>query len=246
MNHPTGARRFGPLTTTSVGSFPRPTWLAHTQRNQLTFQLAGETLTEAMDDATVVVLRDQEDLGLDLVTDGEQRRTHFIFHIAGNWNGVDTQTLGHKDRYRNRTVDRMVPRIIGKITRRAPATVDDMRFAKAHTDRPLKMQVPGPMTVVDSTLNEFYERRSRAGPRHRRRPQRRAARDRRPAGCDVMQIDEPAMTRYHDKVRAYGARRSTAASTASRCRPSCISATAIPAASALQHRVSNTAICCRI
>jgi 5-methyltetrahydropteroyltriglutamate--homocysteine methyltransferase len=205
MNHPTGARRFGPLTTTSVGSFPRPTWLAHTQRNQLTFQLAGETLTEAMDDATVVVLREQEDLGLDLLTDGEMRRTSFIFHVAGNWDGVDTQTLGHTDRYRNRTVDRLVPRITGRIARHAPATVDDLRFAKAYTERPLKMAVPGPLTVIDSTVNEFYEHEDEMA-LDIAAALNAELRELEACGCDVLQIDEPAMTRYHDKVRAYGAR----------------------------------------
>ena len=75
---------FAPLTTTSVGSFPRPTWLANTKRNQLSFRLEGDELRGAMDDATVLVLREQEALGLDLLTDGEMRRTTFIFHIAGS------------------------------------------------------------------------------------------------------------------------------------------------------------------
>lgn len=196
---------FGPLTTTSVGSFPRPTWLAHTQRNQLTFQLAGETLQEAMDDATIVVLREQEALGLDLLTDGEIRRTSFIFHVAGSWDGVDTRTLGHTDRYRNRHVDRLVPRITGKIARRAPATAGDLRFAKAHTSRPLKMAVPGPMTVIDSTVNEFYEQDEETA-MDIAAALNAELRALEAGGCDVLQIDEPAMTRYHDKVRAYGAR----------------------------------------
>jgi 5-methyltetrahydropteroyltriglutamate--homocysteine methyltransferase len=74
---------FTPLATTSIGSFPRPTWLAVTQRNQLTFRLEGAALAEAMDDATILALREQEELGLDILTDGEMRRTGFFFHIAG-------------------------------------------------------------------------------------------------------------------------------------------------------------------
>jgi len=122
-----------PLATTSVGSFPRPTWLAHTKRNQLTFQVLGPALAEAMDDATVLVLREQEELGLDILTDGEMRRTHFIFHIAGAWEGVDTESLVTKEIYRNRVANRQVPRIYGKIERRAPAAVADLDFATAHT-----------------------------------------------------------------------------------------------------------------
>ena len=196
---------FGPLTTTSVGSFPRPTWLAHTQRNQLTFRLEGEALKEAMDDAMALTIREQERLGLDILTDGEMRRTTFIFHIAGQWHGVDTEKQVNKQVYRNREANRLVPRITGKISRRAPAAVDDLRAAKSHTRRPVKMAVPGPMTVIDSSSNEFY------------RDEEELAfdvatalnaelRDLQDAGADVLQIDEPAMTRYHDKVRRYGAK----------------------------------------
>jgi 5-methyltetrahydropteroyltriglutamate--homocysteine methyltransferase len=195
---------FGALTTTSVGSFPRPTWLAHTRRNQLTFRVSGDALKEAMDDATRIVLGEQEELGLDVLTDGEMRRANFIFHIAGNWEGIDIKTLATKEIYRNRTVNRPVPRITGPIVRRAATLVDDLLAAKSHTKRPLKMAVPGPMTVIDSAANQFYEHEEELA------FDIAAAingelRDLQEAGCEVLQIDEPAMTRYHDKVRAYGA-----------------------------------------
>jgi len=196
---------FGPLTTTSVGSFPRPTWLAHTKRNQLTFRLDGDELRAAMDDATALVVREQEVLGLDLLTDGEMRRTTFIFHIAGNWDGVDTDYPVVKEIYRNRTANRLVPRIIGKIVWRGPTTVDDLRVANAHTTRPLKMAVPGPMTVIDSSANEFYDDEEEQA-FDIAAALNAELRDLQAAGCAVLQIDEPAMTRYHDKVRAYGAR----------------------------------------
>jgi 5-methyltetrahydropteroyltriglutamate--homocysteine methyltransferase len=196
---------FAALATTSVGSFPRPTWLAETQRGEATFRLTGEPLKEAQDDATRLVLREQEELDLDILTDGEIRRGHFIFHIAGTWDGVDSENLVNKPIYRNRTANRMVPRITGKIVRRAAASVGDLRFAKAHSGRPLKMAVPGPMTVADSAANEFYSSEEELA------FDAAAAingelRDLQAAGCDVLQIDEPAMTRYHDKVAAYGAK----------------------------------------
>jgi 5-methyltetrahydropteroyltriglutamate--homocysteine methyltransferase len=196
---------FGPLTTTSVGSFPRPTWLAHTQRNQLTFKVSGDALKEAMDDATILVLREQEELGLDVLTDGEMRRSSFIFHIAGQWDGVDSDRLVNKTIYRNRAANRLVPRITGKIVRRAPSSVDDLRVAKSHTSRPLKMAVPGPMTVVDSSLNEFYQKEDELA-FDVAAALNGELRDLQDAGCEVLQIDEPAMTRYHDKVRDYGAK----------------------------------------
>jgi 5-methyltetrahydropteroyltriglutamate--homocysteine methyltransferase len=204
----TGARPitmpFRPLATTSVGSFPRPTWLAHTQRNQLSFRLSGAALKEAMDDAMTVVLREQEDLGLDILTDGEMRRASFIFHVAGQWDGVDTETLVRKDIYRNRAAERLVPRITGRIVRRGAGCVDDLRAAKSRTDRPLKVAVPGPMTVVDSAMNEFYRDEDELA-FDAATALNAELRDLQAAGCAVLQIDEPAMTRYHDKVRAYGA-----------------------------------------
>ena len=194
-----------PLATTSVGSLPRPGWLAATARSEVTFRMSGDLLEEALDDATVVVLREQEELGLDILTDGEMRRTHFIFHIAGAWDGIDTRNLATKTTYRNRAANRLVPRVTGKIVRRGPASVGDLTAAKAHTARPLKMAVPGPMTVVDSVLNEFYADEAELA------FDAAAAingelRDLQAAGCAVLQIDEPAMTRYHDKVAAYGAK----------------------------------------
>jgi 5-methyltetrahydropteroyltriglutamate--homocysteine methyltransferase len=195
---------FGPLTTASVGSLPRPAWLAGTKRNQLSFRVSGDALAEAMDDATILVLAEQDELGLDIVTDGEMHRSHFIFHVAGAWDGVDTQTLINKEIYRNRAANRMVPRITGKIAWREAACLDDLRLAKAHTRRPVKMAVPGPMTVIDSAANEFYDDEAELAfdIAAALNAELRALQA---AGCDVLQLDEPAMTRYHDKVRAYGA-----------------------------------------
>ena len=128
-----------PLTTTTIGSFPRPAWLAATDRSHARFRLEGEALREAQDDATLLTLREQEALGLDIVTDGEQRREGFIFHMARTWEGIDLVNQGRKDTYRGRAAPRTVPRITGKIVRRAPSTVEDLRFAKAHTRAPVKM-----------------------------------------------------------------------------------------------------------
>src|SRR6476646_8414004 len=149
--------RLGPLTTTSIGSFPRPHWLADTERNRVTFRLEGEALRQAQDDATIVTLREQEEMGLDLLTDGEQRREGFIFHMTRTWDGVDLVNQVQKEVYRRRVQPRLVPRITGKIKWRGPATVEDVRFAKMHTRRPVKMALAGPMTVVDSASNEAYK-----------------------------------------------------------------------------------------
>ncbi len=193
-----------PLAATTVGSFPRPNWLAKVERSVATFRLEGESLREGQDDATIIAIHDQEEAGLDLLTDGEQRRINFIAHVIGCWDGVDFTELHLKRQYRRRAQDRMLPRIMDRVKRRTPAAVEDVRFAKSHASRPVKMAVPGPMTVIDSTVNEAYDDEGALA-------QDIAAAlnaellDLQAAGCDVLQIDEPAMTRYHEKVAAYGA-----------------------------------------
>ena len=194
-----------PIATTTVGSFPRPSWLADHERSQVKFRLEGARLAEALDDATVVILRQQEVIGLDLLTDGEQRRPHFINHILASFDGIDLVKQGLKSVYRRRAQERRVPRVIARIKRRSPAALADVRFAKAHTDRPIKMAVPGPLTVVDSTLDEAYDDEEALALDVAAAINLELL-DLQEAGCDVLQIDEPAMTRYHEKVHAYGAR----------------------------------------
>jgi 5-methyltetrahydropteroyltriglutamate--homocysteine methyltransferase len=197
--------KLGPLLTTSVGSLPRPSWLAATERSRVTFRLAGEALSEAQDDATLLSLREQEDIGLDLLTDGELRRESFVYHAAATWDGVDLVNRRAKDTYRNRQSPHNVPCIIGKVARREAACVGEVRFAKSHTRRPVKVAVPGPMTVIDSTLNIFYPDEAELAMDIAAAVNAELL-DLQAAGCDALQIDEPAMTRYHDKTFAYGAK----------------------------------------
>ena len=194
-----------PIATTTTGSFPRPTWLAEREGTSVHFRLDGGALQEAQDDATIVVLREQEALGLDLLTDGEQRRPHFISHVLAGLEGIDVVERRVKAVYRRQASPRPVPRIVGPVRRLAPLIVADVRFAKAHTARPIKMAVPGPMTVVDSTYDEAYGDEA-ALALDVAAALNAELLDLQAAGCDVLQIDEPAMTRYHEKVAAYGAR----------------------------------------
>jgi 5-methyltetrahydropteroyltriglutamate--homocysteine methyltransferase len=194
-----------PIAATTIGSFPRPSWLAATDRSRVTFRLDGAAQKEAQDDATSLSMRTQEQVGLDLLTDGEQRRTGFINHILAAFDGVDLTHEAVKAIYRRRALERSVPRVVGKIKRNKPAIVDDLRFAKAQTTKPIKMAVPGPMTVIDSTLDETYNDEG-AMAMDVAAALNEELRDLQAAGCDVLQIDEPAMTRYHEKVFEYGAR----------------------------------------
>jgi len=194
-----------PIAATTIGSFPRPRWLANAVRSKVTVNLEGELLEEGLDDATTLAIRGQELAGLDLVTDGEQRRPHFIDHVLNSMEGVDTVNRVPKGLYRRREEVHQVPRVYGPISRRVPAVVEDLRFAKSRTDRPVKMAVPGPMTVIDSTLDEHYGDEA-AMAMDVAAVLNAELRDLQAAGADVVQIDEPAMTRYHEKVAAYGAR----------------------------------------
>ena len=193
------------IATTTIGSFPRPAWLGATDRSRVNFQLEGDALKEAQDDATSLNIRTQEQIGLDLLTDGEQRRTGFINHILAAFDGVDLTHEAVKAIYRRRAQERSVPRIVGKIKRNKPAIVADLRFAKSQTAKPIKMAVPGPMTVIDSTLDEAYHDEG-AMAMDVAAALNEELRELQAAGCDVLQIDEPAMTRYHEKVFEYGAR----------------------------------------
>jgi 5-methyltetrahydropteroyltriglutamate--homocysteine methyltransferase len=194
-----------PIATTTIGSFPRPAWLAQTDRSRAIFRLDGAALKEAQDDATALSIHTQERIGLDLLSDGEQRRTGFINHVLASFDGIDLAHEAVKQIYRRREQPRPVPRIVGKIKRRGPAIVDDLLFAKSQTAKPIKMDVPGPMTVVDSTLDEFYKDEA-AMAMDVAAALNEELRDLQSAGCDVIEIDEPAMTRYHEKVFAYGAK----------------------------------------
>jgi 5-methyltetrahydropteroyltriglutamate--homocysteine methyltransferase len=179
--------------------------LADRERGEVTFRLEGAALREAQDDATIVVLHEQERLGVDLLTDGEQRRAQFIYHVLASMEGFDLVDRRPKAIRRRTDVERLVPRVTGPVRRRASAVVEDLRFAKLHTSRPVKMAVPGPMTVVDSTYDEAYGDEAAlamdvAAAVNEELLELQAA------GCDIVQIDEPAMTRYHEKVAAYGVR----------------------------------------
>ena len=197
----------GPVAATTVGSFPRPGWLARpdltSSRVGLQFAVDEEHLHEAQDDATLLSLREQDDDGLDLLTDGEQRRTNFINHVLAAWDGIDLARQRPKG-IRRRERLRDVPCVVGEVRRREQAVVQDLRFAKAHTSKPVKMAVPGPMTIVDTTFDEAYGDEAKlamdvAAALNAEILELQAA------GADVVQIDEPAMTRYHEKTAEYGA-----------------------------------------
>lgn len=194
------------LHTTITGSLPKPSWLARLGAPLFApWVPPPEQLAEAQDDAVRLALMEQEAAGLDIVTDGEQRRRHYIWGFVESLTGIDTQTLAMKmtrnARYAPQT---QVARIVGEVTRPQPVLVTALRFAKSHTQRPVKVTLPGPMTTVDTLLDEYYRGDEATLVMRFAALLNAEARDLAAAGADVIQFDEPCFNIYVDKVRDWG------------------------------------------
>jgi len=193
------------LRTTIVGSLPKPGWLSEPGALRAAWRLRGDELREAQDDAVRLMLAEQEGAGIDVVCDGEMRRRHYIWGFLDGLTGTDTENLGMKRaRGARYAASTPVARITGVVTRPAPVLLDALRFARAHTARPLKVTLPGPMTIVDSVLDEHYGMDERSLALHFAELLNAEARDLAAAGADVVQFDEPCFNVYVDKVKDWG------------------------------------------
>ena len=190
------------LKTSIAGSLPKPAWLAPPATLWAPWLLAGDALEEGKRDAVRLALRDQEEAGLDIVTDGEQSRRHFVWGFVEQIEGIDFSRMVNigirADRYR---AD--VPTVAGPVRRRGPVHAGEVRFARAHTARALKWTLPGPMTVVDTVHDAHYRSRARLG-MELARLINEEARELEALGADVIQLDEPAFNVYMDEVRDWG------------------------------------------
>ena len=197
--------------TTIVGSFPQPDWLIDRQklagrfpprvRAKELWRVAEPYLQQAWEDATLLAIRAQEDAGLDIVTDGEIRRESYSNRFATALDGVDLDNPGT-------ALDRSghpnpVPRIVGPIRRRHAVEVEDLRFLKAHTDRRVKITVPGPFTMSCQAQNDHYKDVAEAAMDYAVAVNAEI-RDLFAAGADVVQIDEPYMQARPEKARQFG------------------------------------------
>src|ERR1700739_4092751 len=148
------------LQTTIVGSLPKPAWLAVPEKLWPAWCLQADVLAEGQRDAVLAALKEQEAAGIDIVTDGEQSRQHFVHGFLARLDGIDfgkRVTIGIRaDRYKAE-----VPTVTGPLARRAPVHLDEVRWARAHTERRLKFTIPGPMTIVDTLADEHYRRTAR-------------------------------------------------------------------------------------
>jgi 5-methyltetrahydropteroyltriglutamate--homocysteine methyltransferase len=199
------------LPTTLVGSYPQPDWLI--DREKLATRLPPRVratdlwrvdpayLRAAQDDATILAIRDQERAGLDIITDGEIRRESYSNRFALALDGIDADNPGSMpDRLGN---PMPVPRVTGPIRRREQVQVEDVRFLRANTDRPIKITVPGPFTMSQQAQDEHY-----ASEEERAYAFADAVReeivDLFDAGADIVQLDEPWMEARAEQARAFG------------------------------------------
>jgi 5-methyltetrahydropteroyltriglutamate--homocysteine methyltransferase len=188
--------------TTIAGSLPKPSWLAEPNRLWPPWRLSGADLEAAKRDATLLAIKEQEDAGVDIVSDGEQSRQHFVHGFLELVEGIDHSRrveMGiRNDRYRA-----MVPTVVGPLRLGGRVHATEARLARAHTDRRLKFTLPGPMTIVDTIADAHYGDRKEmamafAGLLNEE------ARGLQADGVDVIQFDEPAFNVYMDDVVEWG------------------------------------------
>jgi 5-methyltetrahydropteroyltriglutamate--homocysteine methyltransferase len=190
------------LDTTIAGSLPKPHWLAEPERLWAPWQHSGAALEQAQRDAVLVALKQQEVAGIDIVSDGEQFRQHFVHGFLVGVEGVDFE---HRKRIgiRDNRYEADCPTVIGPVRRRKPVHGEEVRFTRAHTARRLKFTLPGPMTIVDTLADEHYG--DRAGmAMDFARALNEEARELEALGVDLIQFDEPAFNVYLDDVETWG------------------------------------------
>jgi len=199
------------LPTSLVGSYAQPEWLIDRKklagrfpprvRARELWRVAPEWLDAAQDDATLLAIRDQERAGLDIITDGEMRRESYSNRFATALEGVDIDNPGT-------ALDRSghpnpVPRVTGKVRRKHPVEVADVKFLRANTDRMIKMTVPGPFTMSQQAQNNFYADEEEMALDYAAAVNAEI-KDLFAAGADVVQVDEPYMQARPEKARKYG------------------------------------------
>jgi 5-methyltetrahydropteroyltriglutamate--homocysteine methyltransferase len=188
--------------TTIAGSLPKPFWLAKPKTLWAPWTQQGEALVEAKRDATLLILKEQEDAGIDIVTDGEQSRQHFVHGFLERIDGIDFNrrvAMGiRKNRY---TAE--VPTVTAALQRKGPVHRTEAALARAHTKRKLKFTLPGPMTIIDTIADEHYGDRIKMAMRFAELLNEEAL-ELQALGVDVIQFDEPAFNVYMDEVKEWG------------------------------------------
>jgi len=196
--------------TSLVGSYPQPDWLIDRARLSKIvprvrmddlWLVDPKALEAKQDEATLLAIQDQERAGLDIISDGEQRRESYSNRFATALEGVDTKNHGTTLNRSGKPIP--VPRVTGKIRRKHPVELRDLQFLRSNTKKPVKMTVPGPFTMSKQAQNEFYPS-DEAMALDYAAAVNAEIKDLFAAGADIVQIDEPWMQQHPDKARAYG------------------------------------------
>lgn len=189
------------LPTSTAGSLPKPSWLAQPETLWSPWKLQGDELIQGKQDALRLTLADQLQAGIDIVSDGEQTRQHFVTTFIEHLSGVDfekRETVRIRNRY-----DASVPTVVGEVTRQKPVFVDDAKFLRQLTTQPIKWALPGPMTMIDTLYDSHYKSREKLAWEFAK-ILNQEARELEAAGVDIIQFDEPAFNVFFDEVNDWG------------------------------------------
>ena len=188
--------------TTIAGSLPKPEWLAEPNKLWAPWKSQGDELKRAKRDATLLAVKIQEDAGIDIVTEGEQARQHFVHGFLEKVDGIDFAhkvEMGiRKDRYKA-----MVPQVVAPLKLKGRVHADEARVARAHTARKLKFTMPGPMTIIDTIADQYYGDRVKMAFAFAELLNEEA-KALQADGVDLIQFDEPAFNVYMDEVNVWG------------------------------------------
>ena len=188
--------------TTIAGSLPKPEWLAEPDMLWAPWKSKGDELARAKRDATMLAIKLQEDAGIDIVTEGEQARQHFVHGFLEKVDGIDFAhkvEMGiRKDRYKA-----MVPQVVAPLKLKGRVHADEARVARAHTTRKLKFTLPGPMTIIDTLADSHYGDRVKMAFAFAELLNEEA-RALEADGINMIQFDEPAFNVFMDEVPVWG------------------------------------------
>lgn len=189
------------LPTSTAGSLPKPSWLAEPETLWSAWKLEGQTLQNGKHDALRLALHEQQLAGIDIVSDGEQTRQHFVTTFIEHLSGVDfnkRETVRIRDRY-----DASVPTVVGAVAREKAVFVEDAKFLRQQTQQPIKWALPGPMTMIDTLFDAHYKSREKLAWEFAKILNQEAL-ELEAAGVDIIQFDEPAFNVFFDDVNDWG------------------------------------------
>jgi 5-methyltetrahydropteroyltriglutamate--homocysteine methyltransferase len=189
------------LPTSTAGSLPKPSWLAQPETLWSPWKLENEELIDGKKDALRLILDDQDRASIDIVSDGEQTRQHFVTTFIEHLSGVDfekREIVKIRNRY-----DASVPSVVGEVARQKPVFVEDAKFLRQLTNKQIKWALPGPMTMIDTLYDNHYKSREKLAWEFAK-ILNQEAKELEAAGVDIIQFDEPAFNVFFDEVNDWG------------------------------------------